>query len=90
MFEFNLTSSLKKELKKLSKKDKILFEIFKKKLTEIINRDKNSINSYKNLKRPLNKYKRIHLDDKFILIFKVDLKDNHILFIKIVHWDEAY
>ena len=57
---------------------------------EIISQDSKAIKTYKNLKSPQNKLKRIHLTDNFILLFKVDIKNNHILFIDILHWDKAY
>ncbi|MBU0758312.1 MAG: hypothetical protein KKF44_09660 [Nanoarchaeota archaeon] len=90
MFKYDLTDRLKKKLIKLGKRDKILAEIFKKKLMEIVNQDKTAINSYKNLKAPQNEFKRIHLTDNFIMLFSVNLKEEHILFVDIMHWDHAY
>lgn len=88
MLKFELSSKLQKKVKIIAKKDKVLAKIFKKKLVEIINRNLVSINTYKNLKSPLNDYKQIHLTDNYILLFKLD-KDV-ILFIDILHWDKAY
>lgn len=90
MFIFDIESHLDRKLKKIAKKDKILFKIFQKKVIEIISHTKETINTYKNLKSPLNNYKRIHLTDNFILLFKVNLKENKILFVDIKHWDDAY
>lgn len=90
MFTFEFSDLLKKKLFKLNKKDKILTQIFKRKLNEIINQDINSINTYKNLRKPDNDKKRIHLTDNFILLFKVEIENNHILFVDILHWDKAY
>ncbi|MCF8012926.1 addiction module toxin RelE [Candidatus Woesearchaeota archaeon] len=90
MFKYDLTDSLRKKLKVLSKKDKSLAINFKKKLIEIINKDKESINTYKNLKAPLNNCKRIHLTSNFILLFEVDIINNKIIFIEITHRDYAY
>ncbi|MCM2325880.1 MAG: hypothetical protein NDI94_05425, partial [Candidatus Woesearchaeota archaeon] len=89
MFRFDITERLEKKLRKLGKRDKILAEIFRRKVMEIINQDKKTINSYKNLKSPMNEYKRIHLTDNFILLFKADLEKEHILFMDILHWDDA-
>ena len=88
MFSYNVSDELKKKLKKIAKKDKILARNFYRKLQEIINRDEKTINSYKNLKSPMNEYKRIHLTGNYILLFEV-IK-NHILFIDIKHRDEVY
>ena len=88
MFTYDITDVLRKKLKKLAKKDRILSLIFYKKLQEVINRDKETINSYKNLKSPMNEFKRIHLTDNYILLFKVEKK--HIVFVDIKHWDHVY
>ena len=90
MFKFNISDSLMKKLEKLNKKDKVLVQNFKKKVKKVINKNSKSINSYKNLKRPLQNYKGIHLSDKFILLFQVDVKNNFILFLDIKHWNKAY
>ena len=90
MFKFDISIKLKKKLKKLGKKDKILARTFKRKLTEVISHDEESINTYKNLKAPQNKFKRIHLTDNFILLFSVNSEKKQILFVDIMHWDYVY
>ena len=64
--------------------------IFKKKLQEVINHNTMTIDTYKNLRSPQNEFKRIHLTDNFILLFTVDKPRQHIVFIDILHWDNAY
>ena len=54
MFAYDISDILRAKLEKLSRKDKILAQIFYKKLQEIINRDEKTINAYKNLRSPLN------------------------------------
>ena len=90
MFRYDITDKLKKKLFKLAKRDRVLAKIFKRKLLEVISHDKNSISTYKNLRSPLNEYKRIHLTDNYILLFAVNLEKNHVLFVDILHWDCAY
>jgi len=90
MFEFDFSVRLRKKLKKLAKKDKIIARIFQKKYNEVINRNSVNINSYKNLRSPLNEFKRIHLTDNYILLFKVEKEINLITFVDILHWDNAY
>ena len=90
MFKYDISEKLKRKLKKISKKDKTLALNFYKKLKEIINKNKNTISTYKNLKSPLNHLKRIHLTDNFILLFVVNIEENHIVFIDIMHWNKAY
>ena len=88
MFTYDITDVLRKKLKKLGKKDRVLAQTFYKKLQEVIKRDEKTINSYKNLKSPMNDFKRIHLTDNYILLFKVETK--HIVFVDIKHWDHVY
>lgn len=90
MLEFDISKELKKKLVSLSKKNKILVIIFRKKLREVISNDLGSIDRYKNLRAPLADLKRIHLTDNFILLFKVYKNENKILFVDIKHWDKAY
>lgn len=90
MFEFDISDILRKKLKKLAKKDKILVQNFKRKLQEVIHCNEKTISTYKNLKSPLNQFKRIHLTDNFILLFKVYEKDNKVVFFDIIHRNRAY
>ena len=77
-------------MSKLAKKDKVLALIFKKKVQEVISQDTKTIDLYKNLRSPQNEFKRIHLTDNFILLFTVDKSRQHIVFVDILHWDNAY
>jgi mRNA-degrading endonuclease RelE of RelBE toxin-antitoxin system len=88
MFSYDITDILRKKLEKIGKKDKVLALNFYKKIKEIISRDEKSINMYKNLRSPLNEYKRIHLTDNYILLFKVE--KNKIIFVDIKHWDDVF
>ncbi len=90
MFIFDISDELKIILLKLSKKDPIRTTIIYKKIQQIISCDKKSINHYKNLRYDLSEYKRAHIDNSFILLFKVTISKNHILFDKLKHHDEAY
>ena len=90
MFDFDLTDELKLIIRKLIKKDKKKVEIINKKIKEIINCDKISIQHYKNLRHDLKDYKRVHIDGSFVLIFKVDIFNNFILFVDFDHHDQVY
>ncbi len=90
MFDFNLTDELKLIIRKLVKKDKNKVDIINKKIKEIINRDEDSINHYKNLKYGLSDYKRVHIGKSFVLVFKVDIANNFILFADFDHHDKIY
>ena len=89
-FSFDLSDELKLIIKKLQKKDKARLSILNKKIREIIDNDPKSIDRYKNLRYTLSDYKRIHIDKSFVLIFNVDKKNDHILFDRLKHHDEAY
>lgn len=90
MFDFNLSDELKLIIRKLVKKDKKKVEIINKKIKQIINSDKDSIQHYKNLRHDLKDYKRVHITGSFVLIFKVDIGDNFILFVDFDHHDKIY
>ena len=88
MFEYDIHDTLRAKLNKIAKKDKVLASIFFKKVQEIINRDEKTVNAYKNLRSPLNEYKRIHLTGNYILLFSV--KGNRVIFFDIRHWDDIF
>lgn len=90
MFDFEFSRTIEKRLSKLAKKNKTLADIFYKKMEEVISHNSKSIDTYKNLRSPKKEFKRIHLTDNFILLFKVNNKENLIIFIDIIHWDNAY
>ncbi len=90
MFDFDLTDELKVILHKLTKRDPKRAEIANKKIKEITSCDQNSINHYKNLKYDLKEYKRVHIDNSFVLTFKVDLQEKFILFVDLDHHDNIY
>ena len=90
MFNFDITDELKAIIEKLAKKDKKRAEIINKKIRQIIDSDNGSIQHYKNLKYDLKEFKGVHVDSSFVLIFKVDIKNNFILFIDFDHHDRIY
>ncbi len=90
MFEYDFSDRLRHKFSKIAKKDKVLGLNLKKKIKEVISNDLVSIDRYKNLRSPLNEYKRIHLTGEFILLFIVDKENRHITFMDVTHWDNAY
>ena len=88
MFDFDLSDELKFKISKL--KNHKQAEIIYKKIKQLINCDKDSINHYKNLRYELKDFKRVHIDKSFVLTFKVDLNKNFILFIDFDHHDRIY
>lgn len=86
MYSLQIDEELLKKLEKLKKKNHKQFEIIFKKIDEII------INPhrYKNLRAPLNNWKRIHIDNHFILTFSVDENKKLVTLEDFDHHDNIY
>ncbi len=68
MYVLKIKPDLQKTLKKLAKKNRKQVEIILKKIDEILSNP----HRYKNLRAPLNDWKRAHVDKHFVLTFSVD------------------
>ncbi|MFA5929386.1 MAG: addiction module toxin RelE [Candidatus Micrarchaeia archaeon] len=90
MFTFDLSDELRLVMRKLSKKDRKRAEIINGKIREIINCNEQGIEHYKNLRHDLSAYKRVHIDSSFVLMFQVFKKERHVLFVRLMHHDDAY
>lgn len=89
MYTYELRISLEKEFFKLAKKKPQQLTAIEKKINEIISC--NNVKHYKNLKKPLNHLKRVHIDNKsFVLVFSVNEKNKHIIFEEFDHHDKIY
>ena len=88
MRKFGIEEKLHQILKKLFKKDKKRYEIVWKKINEIIN--SSDIEHYKNLKFPMNEFKRVRIDKSFILVFKYEKRDDKVKFYDLDHHDKIY
>ncbi|MFA4946710.1 MAG: addiction module toxin RelE [Candidatus Micrarchaeia archaeon] len=89
MFDFDFSEELRRQIKSLSKRDAALADALSKKVREVCSRDENTIDFYKNLKKPLNEFKRVHVGN-FVLVFRVDKAHNFIFFEYMRHHDDAY
>ena len=87
MYSYEIQPSLQKVLKKLSKKDKKLYEQILKKIDEIINSE--NVEHYKNLRNDMKDRKRVHLGH-FVLIFKFIKNDSKIVFVDFDYHDKIY
>jgi len=85
---FRFHNELIMVFKKISKKDNKLYIQILKKIDEI----KNSkyIEHYKNLNYPLQKFKRVHISKKYVLIFQYNKSENEVLFRYFNHRDNIY
>ena len=88
MHEFEIDIRLTKILKRISKKDVELFNAITKKIEQILNCE--GINHYKNLKKPKQEFKRVHIKTSFVLVFKYIEAEDKILFYDLDHHDNIY
>ena len=88
MLEFSIEENLQKKLSKLSKKDKVIYSSVMKKFDEILTCD--NVSHYKNLKKPLQDFKRVHIKRSFVLIFKYIETEDKIVFFELDHHDNIY
>ena len=88
MHNYFFEEKLRKKLVIFYKKDKKRYKILMKKIEEIINAK--NIDHYKNLRKPLNNYKSVHIDKHFVLLFKYEKNDDSIYFYDLDHHDKIY
>lgn len=88
MRRFSIEESLKKELDKVHKKDPVLYEAVMGKIEEILTCV--DVNHYKNLRKPLQEFKRVHVKSSFVLIFKYVVSENKVIFYDLDHHDFIY
>lgn len=86
MYTLDIRPSLNKKLERLGKKNPKQAEIIAKKSEEIIKNPQR----YKNLRAPLNHWKRVHIDNHFILTFSVDEKTKKVILEDYDHHDNIY
>ena len=88
MHNYFFEEKLRNKISIVFKKDPRRYKIFMKKVEEIINSE--NIDHYKNLRKPLQDFKSVHIDKHFVLIFKYDKNDNVIYFFDFDHHDKIY
>ncbi|MEK6974359.1 MAG: type II toxin-antitoxin system mRNA interferase toxin, RelE/StbE family [Nanoarchaeota archaeon] len=82
-YTLDFSEEFERSIKKLKKKDKVLFEQIQKKLIDIVENPEH----YKPLRNILAGYRRIHFGS-FVLIYTIDGKVIRI--ISLDHHDKAY
>ncbi len=86
MYSLEIDEDLLKKLNKLSKKNKKQVEIILKKANEILK----DPHRYKNLRAPLNMWKRVHIDKHFVLVFSVDESNKTVTLEDFDHHNNIY
>ncbi|MBL7055111.1 hypothetical protein ISS05_05110 [Candidatus Woesearchaeota archaeon] len=86
MYSYELRKSVEKLFLKLAKKNPKQLLIIEKKINEIIQNPQH----YKNLRKPLQHLKRVHVDKSFVLAFSVDEINKKVIIENYDHHDEVY
>jgi len=87
MYILNIKPEADKIFKKLVKKKKKQLLLIHKKLEKI---RQNPDHIYKFLKKPLQKFNRVHIDKQFVLIFKINHLEKAIDVYYFDHHDKVY
>ncbi|MBI5797274.1 addiction module toxin RelE [Candidatus Woesearchaeota archaeon] len=88
MRSFAIEEKLQKRLEKIQKKDKVLYQTFQRKVEELLNCK--DVNHYKNLRKPLQHLKRVHILGPFVLTFCYIESEDKIIFYDFDHHDNIY
>ena len=88
MHKFSTEDKLKIKLKKLFKKDRKTYEAVMSKIDEIVSSP--DINHYKNLRKPLQNLKGVHIMKSFVLVFEYDKSQDLVNFYDFDHHDKIY
>ena len=86
MYNLKIKPDLEKTLQKLTKKNKKQVEIILRKVDEILENP----HRYKNLRAPLNDWKRVHVDKHFVLTFSIDEESKSVTLEDYEHHDNIY
>lgn len=85
---FSIEEKLQKAMKKLCRKDKTTYQALVNKMQEILNCD--DVNRYKNLRKPLQHLKRVHVSGSFVLTFRYEAAEDKVIFYDFDHHDNIY
>lgn len=86
-FSVIISDDVEKTLSKLKRKDKKTFKAFQRKILQIASSDKTTIQHFKNLRKPLQDFKRVHIKS-YVLLFRID--NDTILIEAFNHHDNIY
>ncbi|MBI2669404.1 hypothetical protein HYX14_06195 [Candidatus Woesearchaeota archaeon] len=86
MYDLDIKDEADKIFHTLAKKNPVQLKIIRKKIEEIRERPF----GYKFLRNPLHGFNRVHIDDHFVLIFKIDHRLKIITIYYYNHHDDVY
>ena len=85
-YKFEIKPRLEKKLKKIEKKDPVMFKAARDKIEEIIKNPRH----YKPLRYDMKGLRRVHLEKSFVLVFEIDEEAEMVRFLDLGHHDEIY
>jgi YafQ family addiction module toxin component len=68
--KYEIHPDLDNVLRRLAKRERAQYEALLKKIEQIIQNP--NIDHYKNLRKPLQRYRRVHIASDFVLLFSVE------------------
>lgn len=86
MYQIELRKSVEKIFFKLAKKNPKQLEIIYDKIEEV----RRNPHRYKNLRRPLQHLKRVHIDKSFVMAFSIDESNKIVIIEDYDHHDKIY
>ena len=86
MYSYELRKKVEKIFFKLAKKNSKQLFMIENKVQEI----RQNPQHYKNLRKPLQHLKRVHIDKSFVMIFSVDENKKNIIIEDYNHHDNIY
>ncbi|MFH1721241.1 MAG: type II toxin-antitoxin system RelE/ParE family toxin [Candidatus Altiarchaeota archaeon] len=87
MYLLEVKPEVDKIFKKLAKKNPRQLAIIDKKIAEI---RQNPFHKYKPLRKPLQTFLRVHIDNHFVLVFKIDHNSKVVDIYYFDHHDNVY
>jgi mRNA-degrading endonuclease RelE of RelBE toxin-antitoxin system len=88
MRRFSVENDLLKLLARLEHRDPVVFRAAMRKIEEVV--EAPDIDHYKNLRAPLQEYKRAHIKGPFVLLFRHDPATDSVTFVLLEHHDRVY
>ena len=86
MYTFEIREHLDRIFHKIGKKNQKQLDTIYKKIAEVVENPQH----YKNLRKPLQHLKSVHIDKSFVLLFSVDERNKKIVFEEFDHHDRIY
>jgi YafQ family addiction module toxin component len=87
MYKLEIKEEADRIFRKLERKNPKQLKIIGKKIQEI---RENPSHSYKNLRNPLQRFNRVHIDKHFVLIFRIDHGGETVVVYYFDHHDNVY